>query len=112
MKIGALLLGCCLLSGCSKSDIMNSSEFTSVAVGSEVVALKGLYGEPSTISKLDNGYEIYEYIQRISLNKETIEMKRYYFLVKDGKIINKKISSEVKETEDINNGEFFPGQEN
>lgn len=112
MKIGALFVGCCLLAGCSKSNIMSSSEYTSVAVGSEVMSLKSLYGEPSTISKLDNGYEIYEYIQRVSLNRETVEMRRYYFLIKDGKIINKKISSEVKDPEDINDGEFFPGQEN
>ena len=55
---------------------------------SEVVEL---LGEPYAIHKRGDGAVEYEYIERIKIGARDAEERRYFILIKDGKVISKRV---------------------
>ena len=56
--------------------------------------LKDIYGPPIRITTMDNHVQIYEYIERFTMGPAgatTVEARRYYFYVTDGKISGKRV---------------------
>ena len=53
------------------------------------------YGEPHSMQHRDNGVVIYEYVERFNMGaaeQRVVEMRRYYFYIRDGKIASKQMA--------------------
>ena len=68
---------------------INSENFVEVLVGDSVSSLKGLLGTPYNVKILDGGISELHYIERLEIYGERTDQINYYFLVKDGEIIDK-----------------------
>lgn len=77
-----------ILIGCAHGALMTSDDYSEIAVGSPISAVEKKYGKPIAI-RSDGDRMIYEYIERVQLGLQTVEMRRYFFVVKGGKIVNK-----------------------
>ena len=90
MRLSSLLavITLFLLLGCGRGALMTANDYADVEVGSPIESVTAKYGEPIEIHHRDN-QTIYEYIERINMGTETIEMRKYYFVVKDGVIVRK-----------------------
>lgn len=96
MKHRLLFLAFLLLSvSCqtSKQSVMTQEAFGEVAIGTSVENLTAAYGEPYAINPLGGETYEYEYIERWLLGKEVVVQRRYFFTVKDGHVIDKKMTS-------------------
>ena len=52
------------------------------------------YGHPLNVYHKDNGEVVYEYVERFQMGmteKRIVESRRYYFTIKDKKIIHKQM---------------------
>lgn len=76
------------LSSCRHGALMTSERFGDIKVGTPISEVEKVYGKPLEV-RHDGDRTVYEYFERIQMGTETIEMRKYYFVVKDGKIVNK-----------------------
>lgn len=84
------------------------------ATPSEVIAL---VGEPYAVHQKSDGTVEYEYIERITAGSRNMETRHYYFVLKDGQVISKRIkqttppaytfdSFDMQTTQNRNSGEI------
>jgi hypothetical protein len=92
-KIFVLLLFC--LIGCTGGKNISYDSFNDVSVGASVDELIAVYGEPYAINPLKNGEEEYEYIERIIVANRTLEVRHYFFIVKDNKVAYKRFGEDA-----------------
>lgn len=88
------LLFCTLviLSSCSSgSHVMTLESFYEVPIGSSVPEMVAMSGEPYAVHKKPEGAEEYEYIERFKVGGRNIQERHYFFLVKDGKVVSKRV---------------------
>lgn len=74
---------------------MKSIDFDEVALGIQEEQLIQSYGVPQHIYQYDDGSIEYEYTQKIRVGKETIEYNRFFFLIKDGEIVEKRYHQDL-----------------
>lgn len=85
-----------LFTSCSMGNkVMREQKFYKIEVGTKVEDLKEKAGEPYSIKKLPSGDEEYEYIERIYSEDGIIEIRHYYFIIKDGRVFSKKMMYET-----------------
>lgn len=85
-----------LLSACfSRSAMMTRPEYENITVGESLNAVQARVGVPYAIQSKEQGVEQYEYIERIPLGTEVVEERRYYLLVKNGKVVGKFMNQET-----------------
>lgn len=83
------------LTACSERIAMTRDGYADVGVGMSVFDLQKIHGKPYTIYAKEDGSETYEYIERIYSGDRTLEIRHYYIVILDGKVIGKyvKVSS-------------------
>ena len=87
-----------LLSGCGRSThtVMTLETFQETHIGMSEELLVKTYGEPLNRYYRDNGeVVIYEYVERFAMGtaeKNIVQARRYYFFVKEGKIISRQMA--------------------
>ena len=70
---------------------MTTSSFHEIPLGSTDSEVVSLAGKPYAIRKQSDGSLEYEYIERISAGGRDMEERHYYLLIKDGKVISKRM---------------------
>lgn len=72
---------------------MSMDAFYDVPVGASQEEVIAALGKPvATIRKEDGSVE-YEYVERFNAGGRVINEKRYYILMKDGKVVSKRIKN-------------------
>ncbi len=85
--------------GCAhsqKKPTMTIERFQETHIGMSEELLVKTYGPPFNRYYKDDGLVIYEYVERFSMGsaeRRIVESRRYYFTIKDGKIISKQMST-------------------
>ena len=94
-KLALLFFCAALLFSCSERMAMTRDNYTDIEVGMSAVDLERLYGKPYSIYSKGDGTETYEYIERIRSGQQVLELRRYYIVITDGKVVGKylKVSS-------------------
>ena len=88
IAIPALLL----FAACSAGNsMMTMSAFYEIPIGSTQTEVVGTAGEPYAVHKNDDGTVEYEYIERMKAGGRTLEERHYFLLIKDGKVISKRV---------------------
>ena len=88
----------------TRGQVMTVPAFQSTPVGTTEAHLVKTYGKPLTIYHKANGDAIYEYIERLQLsNGVTMEAHRYYFTIRDQKVIHKQMWTINQPAYDLNN---------
>ena len=89
------LVSFCFLSACQAGHrIMTEDLFYEIEEGTPKEELIKKAGNPYSKKSLHNQDEEYEYVERIKEAERDIEIRRYYFIIKDGKIYCKKMKKE------------------
>lgn len=80
--------------------------FSACSMGSKPVTMDAYYsvdsastekqvvaalGPPFHVTKLDDGSTQYEYVERIRVGNRTAEMRRYFFVLRDGIVVSKRL---------------------
>lgn len=85
------LMGCLVLSCSVSSGMITMHSFSDVPVGSSSEELVAAVGKPYAIHQKEDGSVEYEYIERIKVGYRDLEERRYYILIKDHKIVSKRV---------------------
>jgi outer membrane protein assembly factor BamE (lipoprotein component of BamABCDE complex) len=84
-----------LLSSCSfkSENVMTRDTFSKTHVGMSEESLLKTYGKPLNVFHKDNGEIVYEYVERfqMGMSERYVETRRYYFHIKNNKIIHKQM---------------------
>jgi hypothetical protein len=75
----------------SGQKIITTETFSDVEMGLSEKELKTQLGTPDTIRKYSGGVQEYEYIERIIASDRNIQNKHYFFIIKDGVVISKRM---------------------
>jgi hypothetical protein len=90
-----LMLIILFITACSfqSSNIMTSENFHKTHVGMSEDALVKTYGKPLNVYHKDNGETVYEYVERfqMGLSDRYVEARKYYFTMKNKKIVHKQM---------------------
>ena len=81
-----------ILSSCfSRSAVMTRNNFDEISVGSSVLEVEKKAGKPFAVYKQEGGDVEYEYIERIFLGEELLEERHYFLIIKEGKVVSKRL---------------------
>lgn len=75
--------------------MMTTERFEEVNIGISEELLVKKYGPPLNIYHRDDGVTVYEYIERFNMGtaeNRIVEARRYFFYVKEGKVVSKQMS--------------------
>lgn len=87
MKKLVLLL---LLTACmGGTRVMTRHDYASVEVGSPIKKVETQFGPPYQVHSKGPSSEVYEYDERTSIGTRVVELRRYYLVVEDGKVVGK-----------------------
>ena len=90
-----MLMVCFLLAACaSGSKVVTQENFVEVERGITASELKARLGTPNEIRKLDSGDAEYIYFERVQANDEVVEVKQYIFIIRQGRVFDKKMRFE------------------
>lgn len=65
--------------------------FYDVPIGASTPEMIETVGKPYAVHKKDDGSTEYEYIERFKVGYRNMQTRRYFILVKDGKVISKRV---------------------
>ena len=71
---------------------MTMESYQCIQIGASEEALAKEYGKPHSITYLDTGTIVYEYVERFQIGQtqnSIVEIRRYFFYIKDGKVVSK-----------------------
>ena len=89
-KIPLVLLA--LLAACaSGSTIMTNQAFFDIPIGTSQTDVVTTAGEPYAIHRKEDGTTEYEYIERVKIGGRNAQVRRYYLVIKDGKVVSKRV---------------------
>lgn len=98
------------LASCTSSPLMTVDDFANIDIGTPIVQVEKKYGRPVKIFSKGDG-QVYEYVERINMGTQLIEMRRYYLVVKNGAVVNKYVNyNNPPAYEDIYTDDPFPDQ--
>jgi outer membrane protein assembly factor BamE (lipoprotein component of BamABCDE complex) len=95
MKTATLKILCigvlCLFSACATRSgrVVTMNTYLEVNNGETRDQLLQKFGEPVSIEVSTDGTEIFTYIERLSLNGEVMKSTTYYFILKNGVVVEK-----------------------
>ncbi len=75
----------------SGGSAMTMDAFYDVPVGSTQEEVVAALGKPVTTHRLNDGSVEYEYIERFKIGGRNVEERRYYILMRDGKVVSKRM---------------------
>lgn len=92
MRILLICIGICLLPACytARQNIFTECSYSEIAIGDCIDNVVALYGQPFQIFSIGRELYEYEYLEKWFIGRESIVQKKYYFLVRDKKILNKR----------------------
>ena len=82
-----LLLVICL--ACSKYSVMTQDRFAEISTGTPIKMVVERYGSPLEIRSIGKNQDLYQYSERITLGAQTIQQRKYFLIVTDGKVVGK-----------------------
>ena len=89
------VLSICILASCSSGgSVVTMNSFYDVPVGASQEEVVAMVGEPVSKKNLPDGSCEYEYVERFSAGGRTLNERFYIIVIKDGKVISKKIKQE------------------
>jgi len=68
---------------------MTNERFADIAIGTPVSTLEDHFGKPATIKSNGRRQQVYEYLERVNMGTDTVQLRRYYFVITDGKVVGK-----------------------
>lgn len=71
--------------------VMTEQDFEMVDIGISKKELVQKAGKPYQIYKLGKNIYEYEYIERIHIEERTIEQVHYFFLIKNDRVVSKRV---------------------
>jgi hypothetical protein len=81
-----------LLCGCfTRSAYLSQETYNSIQVGESISTVVDKAGDPYTVRTLKSGEQEYEYIELFSTGTSLVYYNHYFFVVKDGKIVGKRM---------------------
>lgn len=94
----ALLISLC---GCTiqKSKVVTMPQYLKVQKGETKQDIIEKFGEPKSIEVRDDGVEVYFYMEQLRINGQVVEMRHYYFYIKDDVVIRKYLQVTTKPSE-------------
>lgn len=91
-----------VLCGCfTRHTYITNQKYNSVQVGDPISVVVDQAGEPYALRTLQNGTLEYEYIENFSRGTVLIYENHYFFIVKDGKVVSKKMTQTQEEPYDL-----------
>ncbi len=88
-KIFAVSIAALVATGCNGPQDMTRENFYSVQLQTPKSQLEKKYGKPLYKYHDEQGYEVYEYVERVYVGNAIVEQNYYYFFIKDG-VVKKK----------------------
>lgn len=86
----------------TRSTVINRDAYDSINLGTPVAEVEKKVGDPYQVRKYSNGTEVYEYIERIyAVENEIIEENHYYFWIKNGQVVSKRITNSRQSNFDL-----------
>lgn len=82
----SIILTSCALGGSA----ITSTTFQEIQIGTSAPDMIATAGQPYAIHRKEDGFMEYEYIERLKIGDRDAEIRRYYFLIKDGKVVSKR----------------------
>jgi hypothetical protein len=86
--IAFFLFACAAWAG---SKVATDMAFDQIDVGATEAELKQKIGSPYAVKNLSNCEKEFEYIERVIIDDRMIEMRHYYFVIKDGMVASKRM---------------------
>lgn len=84
------------LTGCTSSYFaMTDRSFCEIDIGVSIDSIQCQVGDPYAICIREDGAEEYQYIERIDLGNGIVMEKHYFILIRDGKVISKRLVRRV-----------------
>lgn len=81
-----------MLASCGTSGaLMTMHSFADIPIGASSEEVKNQVGEPYATHKKSDGTVEYEYIERINASARNLEERHYYLILKDGKVVSKRV---------------------
>jgi hypothetical protein len=80
-----------LLAACAGGSVMTMNSFSDIPIGSSSAEVVITHGEPYSIHKKDDGTIEYEYLERITAGGRNMEERHYILVIKEGKVVSKRI---------------------
>lgn len=84
----------CLAACASGGRVVTQESFSEVERGITLVELKAKLGAPNETKKLASGDVEYIYFERVQGNEEIVEVKQYIFIIRQGRVYDKKMRFE------------------
>jgi hypothetical protein len=80
-----------LFAGCSNynSRVATMNGYLQVENGETRQQVIEEFGQPASIEVHDDGLEVLKYIEQLSINGEVVEVRYYYFYIRNGKVTGK-----------------------
>lgn len=69
--------------------VATQTAYYEVSIGSTEEELEAALGAPYAKHKTKEGLDEYEYIERIKEGNRNLEVRHYFFVIKDGKVVSK-----------------------
>ena len=68
---------------------MTQDRYAGIEMGMSVTDIEKLYGKPYSMHAKGDGYTTYEYIERVLFGNQILELRRYYIVISNGKVVDK-----------------------
>ncbi|HRW58272.1 MAG TPA: hypothetical protein P5048_01490 [Chlamydiales bacterium] len=101
-KWSFLLLFALFFSCASGTKVVTADDFAQIAIGMSEKKMIEIAGQPYSKKKLENGAIEYRYIERVTSSGTVLQERHYLVLVKDHKVISKKVLFYREPPYDIN----------
>lgn len=90
-----LLIFCILLGACASGGSMTTlNSFYDVPVGASQDEVIATMGKPIATHKKEDGAIEYEYVERFKTGGRTVNERHYYILLKEGKVVSKRVKQD------------------
>jgi hypothetical protein len=86
------VLCCALLCACSSGgSVLNMNSFYDVPIGATQEEVIASVGKPVATHRKEDGSTEYEYVERFKVGERNINERHYFILIKDGKVVSKRV---------------------
>ncbi len=68
---------------------MTREEFAAINMGESIQTVINNYGKPYSIRSRGSDCDIYEYFEHLNMGVTIVQVKRYYLVVRDGRVVGK-----------------------
>ncbi|MEC8306467.1 MAG: outer membrane protein assembly factor BamE, partial [Chlamydiota bacterium] len=83
-----------IMGGCAPHQYMDQAKYEALPLGMSIKEVERRYGSPDIIDVDNHGEITYQYIDRIMMQGELLQQRRYALIIVNGKVVSKGISVE------------------